>query len=216
RNNSGPYSGALWCQNFCRVRVHHNVFEGNEALYADQPSVLKSISLANPQIDSNIISGNRGQAIASYDLITLDARYNYWGDPSGPYHPTLNPEGRGDTLVQDSILFIPWLTEPPDTTMPSEVTERTHSEIASTWRLVGVYPNPFNSAVRIILAGFTRSDFRLTLHNLLGQEVAVIHAGALTGGELSYTAPPSLATGVYFLRAASRDAVETKKVLFMK
>ncbi|MBU1984602.1 T9SS type A sorting domain-containing protein, partial [bacterium] len=63
---------------------------------------------------------------------------------------------------------------------------------------------------------FTRSDFRLTLHNLLGQEVDVIHAGALTGGELSYTASPTLSTGVYFLRASSRDNVETRKVVFMK
>jgi len=218
QNNASIAGGTLSAVNACRPRVHHCVFAGNQSLEPEYGSVF--LGMQSPlTFDSNIIAGNGGQTFSCPDpnlMVEVDARYNYWGDPSGPYHPTLNPEGRGDTLLQDSILFIPWLTEPPDTTMPSEVTERNHSEIASTWRLLGVYPNPFNSAVRIILAGFTRSDFRLTLHNLLGQEVAVIHAGALTGGELSFTAPPSLATGVYFLRAASRDLVETKKVLFMK
>ncbi len=33
---------------------------------------------------------------------------NYWGDISGPYHPTKNPAGSGDT-VSDYVLFEPWL-----------------------------------------------------------------------------------------------------------
>ncbi len=43
----------------------------------------------------------------------VDARYNYWGDPSGPNHPTLNPSGAGDS-VSDYVLFDPWLTAPPE------------------------------------------------------------------------------------------------------
>jgi hypothetical protein len=68
----------------------------------------------------------------------------------------------------------------------------------------------------MVFAGFTRDDFRLTLHNLLGQQVDVIHSGALTGGELHYRANPSLASGVYFVRASARDAVQTEKIIFLK
>jgi hypothetical protein len=50
----------------------------------------------------------------------------------------------------------------------------------------------------------------------LGQEVAVIHSGPLTGGQLFYSAPPSLASGVYFLRATDRMQIETKKVVLLK
>ena len=41
----------------------------------------------------------------------VNARQNYWGDPSGPYHPTLNPTGRGIT-VSDYVQFDPWLSQP--------------------------------------------------------------------------------------------------------
>lgn len=40
-----------------------------------------------------------------------DLRWNWWGDPSGPYHPKLNPEGRGDK-VSDGVEFAPWLERP--------------------------------------------------------------------------------------------------------
>ncbi len=52
-----------------------------------------------------------------YPVGVLDARYNWWGDPSGPYHPTLNPTGRGDH-VSDNVLFEPWLTAPGTTDTP--------------------------------------------------------------------------------------------------
>ena len=35
------------------------------------------------------------------------ARDNWWGDPSGPYHPTLNPQGHGSP-VSDGVVFDPW------------------------------------------------------------------------------------------------------------
>jgi len=40
--------------------------------------------------------------------ITFDARYNWWGKASGPYHPTLNPSGQGNK-VSDYVAFAPWL-----------------------------------------------------------------------------------------------------------
>jgi len=42
----------------------------------------------------------------------VDAVRNYWGDPSGPYHPVQNPLGAGDN-VSDSCKFYPWLNAPP-------------------------------------------------------------------------------------------------------
>gem|GEM_PF-444181 len=44
--------------------------------------------------------------------IAVDMRDNWWGDPSGPYEPDQNPEGRGDS-VGANITFAPWLTAPP-------------------------------------------------------------------------------------------------------
>ncbi len=38
----------------------------------------------------------------------VDARFNWWGHASGPYHPTLNPAGQG-VPVSNGVYFQPWL-----------------------------------------------------------------------------------------------------------
>ncbi len=38
----------------------------------------------------------------------INATNNWWGDPSGPHHPTENPNGKGDN-VTDYVEFAPWL-----------------------------------------------------------------------------------------------------------
>ena len=45
--------------------------------------------------------------VATPSRAIADARHDWWGDPSGPYHPSLNPGGLGDE-VSDSVQFAPW------------------------------------------------------------------------------------------------------------
>lgn len=62
-------------------------------------------------INCNNIEGNTGHGVITYDgPPNVDACSNWWGEASGPYHPTLNPSGLGDT-VGDNIDFDPWLTD---------------------------------------------------------------------------------------------------------
>ena len=63
-------------------------------------------------INYNNIFGNRDWGVYNEDCsIIIDALNNWWGDASGPYHPTENPNGLGDA-VSDCVDFEPWLTEP--------------------------------------------------------------------------------------------------------
>ena len=57
---------------------------------------------------NNIIGNETG--ILNEDDNRFDARNNWWGDPSGPFHPLLNPAGTGDE-VSDNVDFEPWLIE---------------------------------------------------------------------------------------------------------
>jgi hypothetical protein len=45
---------------------------------------------------------------------TVNAEYNYWGDPSGPYHESLNPTGKGNPVGGDGVNldFLFFLTKP--------------------------------------------------------------------------------------------------------
>ncbi|MBU0692306.1 T9SS type A sorting domain-containing protein [bacterium] len=217
--NNRSHQGCLF-QTFdhISVRIHHNLIENNVSDDPEWPSVLISISGAEPSLDSNIIRNNSGQTISCYpgDNIPINARFNWWGHETGPFHPVANPQGQGDTILSGDVFFIPWLTEPPDTTMPTNSVDRKRPQVPGTWQIMNLFPNPFNSEFTIILAGFTRSDFSLRLYDILGREAAVIQEGALTGGRLSFRAPPELASGVYFLRAADRSRVDTRKVVLLK
>ena len=66
-------------------------------------------------VNYNDIYGNVAGMNVTADAI-VDAEYNYWGESSGPYHETLNPNGRGDPVGGDgtSIDFIFFLTKPID------------------------------------------------------------------------------------------------------
>lgn len=65
------------------------------------------------KIERNDIVGNREVGLVWVgwrpEEATVDARWNWWGDASGPHHPSQNPEGRGNP-VGDGVEFNPWLT----------------------------------------------------------------------------------------------------------
>ena len=47
------------------------------------------------------------------DKDDVDATLNYWGHPTGPYHPAKNSKGKGNK-VSDNVIFSPWLRVNPD------------------------------------------------------------------------------------------------------
>ncbi|MEM3700797.1 MAG: Ig-like domain-containing protein [Candidatus Bathyarchaeia archaeon] len=63
---------------------------------------------------NDIIGNNLGMDVSSE--ASVDATYNYWGSQSGPYHPTLNPRGKGNQVGGNgaNLNFIFFLTHPID------------------------------------------------------------------------------------------------------
>ncbi len=74
------------------------------------------LSGGNFLLENNNIFGNLEYGAINFELSSpLPAQNNWWGDASGPFHPTLNPGGLGNE-VWDGVLFDPWLgkeTSPP-------------------------------------------------------------------------------------------------------
>lgn len=93
-----------------RCRVHHSAAEGVEIW-----------SQATPMLTENQIVDNQfGMRNATPDT-PVDARQNWWGDPSGPFHAMLNPDGQGNA-VSDGVQFEPWLQAPdPSTAQGSDL-----------------------------------------------------------------------------------------------
>jgi len=71
----------------------------------------------------NTFAGNSDYGInsSSIDGDVINATDNWWGDNTGPYHPILNPLGKGDR-VTNNVLFDPWVGKiPPEPEVPDLV-----------------------------------------------------------------------------------------------
>lgn len=88
--------------------IENNTITGNSGSYS---GIHLTATADGNEIHFNNIEANVGTNV--YGVYkeggsTVNATYNWWGDQSGPCHPTLNPTGLGDR-VSDYVNFIPWL-----------------------------------------------------------------------------------------------------------
>lgn len=114
---NGPLQGAVSC---------NGLIGGNKGFGLRTQTVQVAPNGVPPfdlRVDNNFIDEHVPPIIPVYlefglgrgatSEILLDMRNNWWGKDSGPYHPELNPLGRGDS-VGVKILFQPWLEQKPD------------------------------------------------------------------------------------------------------
>lgn len=99
-------SGGAPTANIQNCRIHHSGRRGVQFDFANFQNTTP------PVFHYNSIHDTGQEAVVNYNAPTLDARQNWWGDASGPLHPTQNPTGLGDN-VGDNIVFYPWLAAPP-------------------------------------------------------------------------------------------------------
>lgn len=95
---------------FINVSVISNTIQMNEV------GVWVKFSANGVKVKWNNFIGNINYGVwNTYTAETVNAAYNWWGNETGPHHPTLNPTGYGDN-VSDNANFIPWLIQsyPPE------------------------------------------------------------------------------------------------------
>jgi len=84
------------------------------------------------------------------------------------------------------------------------------------------YPNPFNPSTTIKYALKTNADVKLTIYNILGQEVRTLINNNMAAGykEVVWNGLDNhgrqVATGVYIYRIEAGDFVKSHKMIFMK
>ena len=74
------------------------------------------------RIAENQVAGNGFGVRNTNAKSWVDARFVWWGDPSGPYHAALNPDGKGNA-VSDKVLFEPWAVNEEGTLSSSYVVQ---------------------------------------------------------------------------------------------
>ncbi|MEN9614109.1 MAG: hypothetical protein RLZZ347_416, partial [Candidatus Parcubacteria bacterium] len=86
------------------------VIDSSEIVGAQYGIITKNVPMS---INNSSIASTTEMAIWNVTPDTpVSALHNWWGDATGPYHPTLNPSGQGGE-VSDGVDFDPWLTYDP-------------------------------------------------------------------------------------------------------
>ncbi len=228
-NTAAEDPAGLYCQQG-EYRVSRCRFEGNRspnwpAIYSRVRTIVEDCEfVANvaTELDSggavvtgseagswyfrrNVFDGNLPAAVIDFSQTpdSTDFRDNYWGDASGPWHRTENPNGQGDAIF-GQVQFDPWLTEPPLESAP-----RPKPPIPTSKDWIFAYPNPFNMQVKLSVNA-VREPREMVIYDLNGREVQRLEIGSYQW-QTTWRAD-GLATGVYF--AVLGDA--SAKLLMLK
>jgi hypothetical protein len=79
------------------------------------------------------------------------------------------------------------------------------------------YPNPFNPSTNVKFSVPEAGNVKLSVYNLVGEEVAVLVNGFSQAGTFEVTFDASnLSTGVYLYKLQSANSVQTKKMMLLK
>ncbi len=172
--SSSGGNGVLFEDNTGAALVSNSVFTGSST------GIKVASSSSSPVLRNCSIAGNTLYCLTASNSAPVDARINWWGDVTGPYHSLNNPSGKGDKIV-GNVLFSPWKTgtgntavltiaaspEGWGTTNPSGATTvATGSTTAVTaqaadtylfgwWELSGqsILDDKYSSAVNVTLGG---------------------------------------------------------------
>lgn len=91
------------------------------------------------------------------------------------------------------------------------------TNIPDKYSLSQNYPNPFNPVTTINFSVPKDKFIKLSIFNILGEEVAVLVNETLNAGEYNYRFDAAkLTSGIYFYRLSSEDFTEVKKMTLIK
>ena len=100
----------------------------------------------------------------------------------------------------------------------SNMNVRFSSPEVRNFAIKSLSPNPFNPVTSIDYSVEKAGHLRLSVYNILGQEVSVLHNGYQTEGEsfsITWDAR-SFSSGVYFVHMVMNGQVETMKAMVVK
>ncbi len=158
-------------------------------------------------IDFPVLMDIGGLVVSDYDQFggTSPFPLDYIIDQEGKvaYHDT-EYDPRRMTEIMNDLLGIVSVEEDVSTTPFS-------------FQLEQNYPNPFNPVTTISYLLPSRSEVRLTIYNILGEEITRLFDGIQPGGFHRITWDASgVSSGIYFYRIQAGDFVQTRKMLLLK
>jgi len=109
------FTGYFYLENYVVGNITDSVFVGNRMKIDPCTKEREAIVFRNNMIINEVVELNP-TACGYEPPDAVDARYNWWGDPTGPYNKNINPEGRGSVIEAVHLgvtKLYPWLSDPP-------------------------------------------------------------------------------------------------------
>jgi hypothetical protein len=136
--------------------------------------------------------------------LTADGRIhtsNWWYSPTNNDYQTTS--GWGDAILSSTPIVLGVKQPSPS--------------VINKYSLDQNYPNPFNPSTNISFTLAKSENVKLTVYNILGEQVAVLVNGMRNAGSqtVSFNAN-KLASGVYFYKLEAGNTVLAKKMMLLK
>ncbi|UCF71440.1 MAG: right-handed parallel beta-helix repeat-containing protein [candidate division WOR-3 bacterium] len=213
-NVADSAGGGIWCYLASSPLIDSCTITGNtgDGIYSGY--------FSSPIVSWNDITDNLGFGIRNDDpTYPVIAENNWWGDASGPYHPTTNPGGTGDT-VSDYVDFEPWLT------MPGVSASTAQSRPASVLK---IYPNPVVNSVWIrysiseVVNSRPNAVVSMKIYDSAGRLVKSLEP--VSSGENQESSVywngtdclgRTLPSGVYLVKFETEHYTETEKIVLLR
>jgi hypothetical protein len=124
-----------------------------------------------------------------------------------------------DSMSNATFVYMPGVTESAYITasnIPTSI-ESDGSNIPDLFQLGDNYPNPFNPSTKISFALPSATNVKLTVYNVLGQEVAQLVNQHMTAGTHTVTFDASnMSSGMYLYRIEAGSFIQNKKMTLIK
>lgn len=154
----------------------------------------------------------------SYSLLSGAANMSITNDGAFSWAPALDQAGKSYVVtvqVTDGTLTATTTTVITASAFITGVED--FSGVPTEFSLMQNYPNPFNPTTSIRFALPNESSVRLTVFNMLGQEVSTLIQGTMAAGfhKVEFDAS-NLNSGMYIYRIEAGKYVSVRKMLLMK
>lgn len=157
--------------------------------------------------------------------------WGYWGDPANPRNGSEPVEGRftdndswstNEVAINWNAALLYNLYAARHVARGSTATTNEEETLPKDFWLDQNYPNPFNPTTTIRFSVPSLTHVRLTIYNVLGQEVRMLFNGQVARGYTEVTwdgrdnAGNAISTGIYFYQMIAGDFVETRKMMLTR
>ena len=87
----------------------------------------------------------------------------------------------------------------------------------NSFNLFDPFPNPFNAIINIVINQYQSSSIKLSIYDIKGRELEILFDGMMQFEKSSYTWNATIyPTGIYFIKAISKNQIQVKKIMLVK